>query len=65
MRPFQGHRKDNAANEDTSNQKNRVPTARPRAAKLSPDLAEVMDAWTELPEAIKAGILAMIKASRR
>ncbi len=30
-----------------------------------PDLAAVVDAWPELPEAIKAGIVAMVKASRR
>jgi hypothetical protein len=31
--------------------------------KTDPDLAAVIDAWPELPEAIKAGILAMIKAA--
>jgi hypothetical protein len=30
----------------------------------SPDLATVCRAWTDLPEAIRAGILAMVKASR-
>jgi len=29
-----------------------------------PDLAAVVDAWPDLPEAIKAGILAMVKAAR-
>jgi hypothetical protein len=29
------------------------------------DLAAVMDAWPTLPEAIKAGILAMVKAAER
>jgi hypothetical protein len=28
-----------------------------------PDLAAVAEAWPELPEAIKAGILAMVKAA--
>jgi hypothetical protein len=28
------------------------------------DLAAVVDAWPELPAAIKAGILAMVKAAR-
>ena len=28
-----------------------------------PDLAEVIDAWPALPEAIKAGILATVKAA--
>ena len=27
-----------------------------------PDLAAVVDAWPELPEALKAGIVAMVKA---
>ena len=30
-----------------------------------PDLAAVLDAWPELPEAIKAGIMAMVRAARR
>jgi hypothetical protein len=29
-----------------------------------PDLAAVMDAWPNLPEAIKAGIMAIVKAVR-
>jgi hypothetical protein len=28
-----------------------------------PDLAAVVDAWTTLPEAIRAGILAMVRAA--
>ena len=31
--------------------------------KTDPDLAAVVAAWSELPEAIKAGILAMVKAA--
>ncbi len=27
-----------------------------------PDLASVIDAWNDLPDAVKAGILAMVKA---
>jgi len=30
---------------------------------LPPDLAEIAAAWPHLPEAVKAGILAMVKAS--
>jgi hypothetical protein len=30
----------------------------------NPDLAAVVDAWPDLPEAIKAGIVAMVKAAR-
>ena len=29
-----------------------------------PDLAEVVTAWTRLPEAIKAGVLALVRAAR-
>ena len=29
----------------------------------SPDLADVLTAWPKLPEALKAGILAMVKAT--
>jgi len=29
-----------------------------------PDLAAVVDAWPDLPKALKAGILAMVKAAR-
>jgi hypothetical protein len=31
--------------------------------KISPDLAAVINAWPDLPEAIRAGILAMVKAT--
>jgi hypothetical protein len=33
------------------------------ACKTDPDLAAVEAAWPELPEAIRAGILAMVKAA--
>ena len=35
------------------------------ACKIRPDLAVIVAAWSDLPEAIKAGILAMVKASNR
>ena len=31
--------------------------------QTDPDLAAVVDAWSELPEAIRAGIVAMVKAA--
>ena len=40
-------------------------TAAQNATRLlpdDPDLAAVVDAWPELPEAIKTGIVAMVKA---
>ncbi len=33
------------------------------SSPISPELAEVIDAWEALPKAIKAGILAMVRAS--
>jgi hypothetical protein len=30
---------------------------------LPPDLAAIVDAWPALPEAIRAGIVAMVKAA--
>jgi hypothetical protein len=32
---------------------------------MAPDLAELVAAWPTLPEAIKAGILAMVKATKQ
>jgi hypothetical protein len=34
------------------------------ASGMPPDLAAVFAAWPSLPEAIRAGIVAMVKASR-
>jgi hypothetical protein len=36
-----------------------------RAALDDPDLATVVDAWDRLPEAVRAGILAMVKAASK
>ena len=32
--------------------------------EIPAELAEVIDAWADLPEAVKAGILAMVKAAK-
>jgi hypothetical protein len=34
------------------------------AAAADPDLAAVVEAWSSLPPAVRAGILAMVQASR-
>jgi len=40
-------------------------TATPNATLLpDPDLAAMVDAWPDLPEAIKAGIVAMVRAAQ-
>jgi hypothetical protein len=38
---------------------------RDQSPPSDPHLALVIDAWPKLPEAVKAGILAMLKASAR
>jgi hypothetical protein len=35
----------------------------PEPAQTDPQLAAVVDAWPKLPEALRAGILAMVKAA--
>ena len=35
----------------------------PRSATQDPDLAVIVTAWPELPEAIRAGMVAMVRAS--
>ena len=35
-----------------------------RIRENRPDLAAVVEAWDSLPEAVKAGILAMVEAAR-
>jgi len=64
MRPLASDRKDSLLKDVTSHQEPLAPDARPQAAQMAPDLAEILDAWPELPEAIRAGILAVVKASR-
>ena len=39
-------------------------TEYPPAPDFNPDLAEVVTAWPTLPEAIRAGIVAMVKTQR-
>jgi hypothetical protein len=33
--------------------------------EIPPDLREVVDAWSALPKAVRAGIMAMVKAARK
>ncbi len=41
-----------------------LPTPVSPLSRPTPDLAAVVDAWPELPEVIKAGIMAMVKAAQ-
>lgn len=36
---------------------------RPAVANLTPDLVDLIDAWPRLPDALKAGILAMVRGA--
>jgi hypothetical protein len=65
MRPHAANRKDYSPERVTSTQKKLVPTARPEAAELPPELVEIVVVWPELPEAIRAAIVAMVKAAKR
>ena len=38
---------------------------RPIFEHFSPDLQQVIDAWADLPEAVRTGIVAMVKAAGR
>ena len=38
--------------------------APPNPPKHTPDLQTVIDGWPDLPEAVRAGIMAMVKASK-
>jgi hypothetical protein len=39
------------------------PATAEQAQKIDPDLAKVNAAWPDLPAAIKAGVLALVKAA--
>ena len=34
-----------------------------KSKQIPPELADIIDAWPDLPEPVKAGILAMVKAA--
>ena len=36
-----------------------------KRASADPDLAQVIDAWPDLPQAVRAGIVATVKATRQ
>ncbi len=40
-----------------------APLGHRAASNLPPDLTAVIDAWPDLPEPIRAGIVAMVKAA--
>ncbi len=65
MRPQAGSPKTNPENDlrqHTPTVAHHLPTD---TRKTDPDLAAVVAAWPVLPEALKAGILAMVRAAKR
>ena len=48
-----------------SNQRSLAPSCIPDNSKTDADLAEIVHAWDELPEAIRAAMLAMVRATAR
>ncbi len=48
-----------------SNDSSEIQKALAVSLPLDPDLARLVDAWPTLPEALRAGILAMIDAARK
>ncbi len=41
-----------------------LPDSLPDLLQNDPDLALIVERWSELPEAVRAGILAMVRASK-
>ncbi len=48
---------------NSSDQRSLAPSVIHDSCQTDPDLAAVIDAWDRLPEAIRAGIMAMVKAA--
>ncbi len=53
---------ESGAHSDDSGSK--APTGNPTPDPLTPDLRALVDAWPDLPPAVRAGILAMVEATR-
>jgi hypothetical protein len=54
-----------AYQKDTSMHSKGVTCVQQRRPTFPKDLTEVVDAWDNLPDAVKAGILAMVNATRQ
>jgi hypothetical protein len=64
MRPPTPSRNPKAGTALGSHKQSLVVNPRPDTAEMPAELTEVIDGWSTLPEAIRAGILAMVRASR-
>jgi hypothetical protein len=49
----------------TSHQRSLAPYGIHDTCQTDPDLAAVIDAWDRLPEAVRAGIVAMVQAAAK
>ena len=63
--PLPISRKGNAGKEVTANGPESLAYSLAHDSQIDPDLARLIDAWPTLPEALRAGILAMIDAARK
>jgi hypothetical protein len=59
-----GARCDDASATDSTSDSNRAQEAAPDAVIGDPELADIVRAWSELPSAVRAGIVAMVRAAR-
>jgi len=58
------HNSENAANQGVSEEAAAVVALRVAQLPADPDLASVVEAWPELPEHIRAAVLALIQTAR-
>ena len=61
-RPIQGSRNSKATKGLTKGADSVLPLCLPESTENDPDLALVMAVWPSLPEAVRAGIVAMVRA---
>jgi hypothetical protein len=52
-------------NDVSSGQRAKSDAIDPETARNGPDLVTIIEAWPQLPEAVKADIVAMVRASRK
>jgi hypothetical protein len=61
--PGEGSPKENRENH--LNRRSLAPSLLNDTCQTDPDLARIVDAWPSLPDAIRAGILAMVEAASK
>jgi hypothetical protein len=63
--PLSGYSEGTTDSQVTQNQENVLAVCLALLEQKYPDLAGIVRAWPELPEALRAGIVAMVKASAK